>query len=175
MLTHTQPRMDGRRLDNRPTQARDHGDHPDESGSHDGHELSRQQSQVLNVGRTQRLATKKQRIGILARQKGVCAAPGCSHTHLEIHYVQWWHADGGPTDIDVMIGLCVRCHHLVHRGLFRISGNAVDGFDFRRQDNRPALAAYRDRKATQDELRQIRLVALAIAERRRQRERPHVA
>lgn len=153
VLTRRQPAMDGGRLANQPG----------------AHHVPRTQAQVLNVGRTQRLATRKQRIGILARQQGVCAAPGCSHTHLEIHHVQWWHDDGGPTDIDVMVGLCVRCHHLVHRNLLKISGDAVTGFVFTNRDNRPLLRGYRQRQAAHRELGRIRRTAAGIARRRQQR------
>lgn len=96
------------------------------------------QAQVLNVGRTRRSATLKQRRAILVRQGGVCATPGCHHTHLEIHHTIWW-SMGGPTDLDLMIGLCVRCHHLLHRGLLQINGNAVDGFTFTNRIGRPLL------------------------------------
>ncbi|MGB9012304.1 MAG: DUF222 domain-containing protein, partial [Aeromicrobium sp.] len=68
------------------------------------------QSRVLNVGRTHRLATLKQRRAVLARQEGRCAAPGCRNTHPEIHHVVWW-SRGGPTDLDNLVGLCSRCHH----------------------------------------------------------------
>ncbi|WP_332642404.1 HNH endonuclease, partial [Aeromicrobium sp.] len=71
-----------------------------------------------------------------ARQRGVCATPGCNHTHLEIHHVIWW-SMGGPTDVNLLIGLCVRCHHLLHRGLLNITGNAVDGFNFTNRHSRP--------------------------------------
>ena len=87
------------------------------------------QAQILNVGRDHRLATLKQRRAVLVRQHGQCATPGCHHTHLEIHHVIFW-SDGGKTDLDLMVGLCVRCHHLLHRGLLHITGTATDGFTF---------------------------------------------
>jgi hypothetical protein len=87
------------------------------------------QSRVLNVGRSHRAPTLKQRRAVLARQDGICAAPGCNHTHLEIHHVIWW-SKRGPTDLDLLIGLCLRCHHLLHRELLNITGNARDGFEF---------------------------------------------
>lgn len=94
------------------------------------------QAQVLNVGRTKYEPNIKQRRAVLARQKGVCAAPGCTHTHLEIHHTVFW-SGGGPTDLDLLVGLCVRCHHLLHRGSLSISGNAVDGFAFTNRVGRP--------------------------------------
>lgn len=95
----------------------------------------RQQDQILNVGRTRRLATLTQRRAVLARQKGICAAPGCGHTHLEIHHTVFW-SQGGRTDLDQLIGLCTRCHHLLHQGSLHITGNATDGFEFTTRDGR---------------------------------------
>ncbi|MET0927985.1 MAG: HNH endonuclease signature motif containing protein, partial [Aeromicrobium sp.] len=94
------------------------------------------QAQILNVGRTHRLATLKQRRAVIARQHGVCAAPGCRHTHLEVHH-SIWYSRGGTTDLDPLIGLCSRCHHLVHKNRLVITGNAVDGFDFTTRTGRP--------------------------------------
>ena len=87
------------------------------------------QARILNVGRSHRAPTLKQRRAVIARQGGICASPGCNHTHLEIHHVIWW-SKRGPTDLDLLIGLCVRCHHLLHRELLNITGNARDGFEF---------------------------------------------
>jgi hypothetical protein len=158
VLTHRQPAMDGSRLSNQPG----------------GRRVPRTQSQVLNVGRTQRFATRKQRIAVLARQEGVCAAPGCSHTHLEIHHVLWWHDHGGPTDLDLMVGLCRRCHHLVHRELLRITADGIGGFSFTDRDNRALLAGYHQRQAAHRELGRIRKVAARVAQRRRERSAPFI-
>lgn len=105
------------------------------------------QAQILNVGNTRHDPSLKQRRAVLVRQRGVCATPGCNHTHLEIHHTIWWSL-GGPTDLDLLIGLCVRCHHLLHRGLLNITGNAVDGFQFtnksgRRLHRRQRRSSYR--------------------------------
>jgi len=126
------------------------------------------QSRILNVGRAHRAPTLKQRRAVIARQGGVCASPGCKHTHLEIHHVIWW-SRGGPTDLDLLIGLCVRCHHLLHRGLLNITGNAHDGFEFTNRDKRPLLRAYRDRRATWREKHEIHKTALAIRRHREAR------
>ncbi|UIZ92986.1 DUF222 domain-containing protein [Corynebacterium sp. CNCTC7651] len=63
----------------------------------------------LSMGKT-RLATVAQRIALLAMQ-GVCAWTGCSKpfTQAEIHHIIPY-IEGGPTDIDNLIGLC-RQHH----------------------------------------------------------------
>ncbi|MEJ7756144.1 MAG: DUF222 domain-containing protein [Nocardioidaceae bacterium] len=75
---------------------------------------------VLNVGRRRRLANPAQRAAVLVRQDDTCAAPGCTHTHLDIHHITWW-TQGGTTNLDNLIGLCTRCHHLTHRGLLTIT------------------------------------------------------
>jgi hypothetical protein len=94
------------------------------------------QSQVLNVGRTRRHANRQQRRAILARQDGVCAAPGCNNTHLEIHHITWW-SRGGRTDLDDMIGLCVRCHHLVHRELLNVTAEGNGQISFTTKTGKP--------------------------------------
>ncbi len=93
-------------------------------------------AEILDVGRTQRLATPRQRKAVLARQRNECSAPGCHITHVEIHHVIWW-SKGGKTDLSNLIGLCSRCHHLLHRGLLNITGNAVDGFEFTNRVHHP--------------------------------------
>jgi hypothetical protein len=128
-------------------------------------------SQVLNVGRSHRLATLKQRRGVIARQGGVCAAPGCRNTHLEIHHVIWW-SDGGKTDIDILIGLCSRCHHLVHRRLLIITGTATDGFRFVNRDNRALKVAYRQRVANHREALRIHRTSIRMNARRQERLAP---
>ena len=96
-----------------------------------GHRLA----QILNAGTDRYQPNKLQRRAVIARQKGVCATPGCNHTHLQIHHVIWW-SHGGPTDLDLLIGLCTRCHTLLHRGRLHITGNAVDGFTFTNRNGR---------------------------------------
>lgn len=127
------------------------------------------QADVLNVGHTQRLATKKQRIAVIARQAGVCAAPGCTHTHLHVHHVIWWR-DGGPTDLDNLVGLCSRCHHLVHRKLLNVRSTGDGDFDFTNSDNRPLIADYRKRYAAHIERGRILKTAQIVRNQRQRRE-----
>ena len=129
------------------------------------------QARILNVGRSHRAATLKQRRAIVARQGGECAAPGCRHTHLEIHHSVWW-SHGGSTDLDQMVGLCVRCHHLLHRGLLHVTANGRGGFSFTNSDNRPLRRAYRERVAAHRETARIRRVARDL---RARRERPRAS
>lgn len=94
------------------------------------------QAEVLNVGRTQRLATPRQRDAVLARQDATCAAPGCASTYLEIHHVAWWDRDTGRTDLDNLVGICSRCHHLVHQHKLTITADEAGGFIFTRSTGR---------------------------------------
>lgn len=103
-------------------------------------------ARILNVGRTRRRAYRHQRRAIIARQGGECAALGCHNTHLENHQGTWW-SRGGHADLDDMIGLCVRCHHLVHRELFNIEPDRQGQFDFTTETGRPVERGIRPRVA----------------------------
>jgi hypothetical protein len=70
---------------------------------------------VLDVGRSKRLATPKQTKAIWLRQGGVCASNGCHHPIAHIHHETWWSA-GGHTDLANLTGLCAKCHSLTHAG-----------------------------------------------------------
>lgn len=76
---------------------------------------SRPGSGVLDVGRTRRVATLRQRKAVEARQGGRCATPGCENPIEEIHHIIWW-AAGGRTDQHNLSGECKGCHRLVHAG-----------------------------------------------------------
>ncbi|NKR55185.1 DUF222 domain-containing protein [Rhodococcus hoagii] len=68
----------------------------------------------LNLGRTSRTVSKKQRRALVARDHG-CAFPGCGAppAHCEGHHVKHW-AEGGPTDLDNLVLLCRYHHTLLH-------------------------------------------------------------
>jgi hypothetical protein len=73
-------------------------------------------SEVLDVGREQRLATRAQRRALRAMYR-TCAHPRC-HVRFEacrIHHVHWWDHHG-CTDPPNLIPLCSSHHHLVHEG-----------------------------------------------------------
>ena len=130
--------------------------------------LLRGNTDVLDVGRSYRLATLKHRRAVIARQGGQCATPGCHNTHLEMHHPTWW-SRGGKTSLDNLIGICSRCHHLVHRNLLTITALGQGGFEFTNKDNRPLLNAYRHRRDTHRENWHIRHTANDIRQRRTQR------
>ncbi|MBZ5741237.1 HNH endonuclease [Nocardioides mangrovi] len=68
-------------------------------------------SEVLDLGREQRLHSKAQRIAITLRQHGQCVAEGCDRTNgLHAHHLIEW-AKGGPTDLTNAVGLC-HWHHM---------------------------------------------------------------
>ncbi len=54
------------------------------------------------------------------RQGGTCAAPACWHPISHNHHLTWW-SHGGRTDLDNLIGLCRKCHTLVHSGRLELA------------------------------------------------------
>lgn len=69
--------------------------------------------QPLDVGREQRLYTRRQRIALATRDGG-CRWPGCERppSWTEAHHINHWARDGGRTDVADGILLC-RHHHLL--------------------------------------------------------------
>ena len=77
-------------------------------------------SAPLDVGHPTRLATRAQRTAILGTTGGRCAAAGCGNPATVIHHVQP-HADGGPTDLANLLGLCTASHHDIHTGRYTLT------------------------------------------------------
>ena len=71
---------------------------------------------VLKMGRRKRLFTAIQRLAIILRDR-CCQGEGCGApaSWNDVHHVRRW-ADGGKTDTDNGILLCIRCHGDVHAG-----------------------------------------------------------
>lgn len=69
---------------------------------------------VLDVGRSRRLFTARQRLALAARDGG-CVHPDCDRppSWCEAHHLREW-ADGGATSIDNGVLLCRHHHLLVH-------------------------------------------------------------
>jgi len=69
--------------------------------------------QPLDLGREQRLYSRRQRVALAARDGG-CRADGCDRppSWTEAHHIRFWHRDKGKTDIADGILLC-RHHHLL--------------------------------------------------------------
>ncbi|MET3641857.1 hypothetical protein ABIC73_003452 [Prescottella equi] len=74
----------------------------------------------LNLGRTSRTVSRKQRRALIARDHG-CAFPGCGAppAHCEGHHITHW-ADGGPTDLDNLVLLCRYHHTLLHHSHWEV-------------------------------------------------------
>jgi len=70
-------------------------------------------SEVLNLGRKQRMFTRAQRLALLERDGG-CAKCHAPPEHCEAHHIRWWDRGGG-TDLANGVMLCTRCHHDIHR------------------------------------------------------------
>ena len=68
----------------------------------------------LLLGRETRLANREQRRALRAlyRSCSLCDVP---FDHCQIHHVTWYRL-GGTTDIDNLLPVCSRHHHLVHEG-----------------------------------------------------------
>jgi hypothetical protein len=82
--------------------------------------------QCVNVGRTQRLFTERQRIGLAVRDGG-CRFPGCDRppSWCEAHHIDQWARDHGRTDLADGVLLCRRHHLLVHNNQWQVSRDAA--------------------------------------------------
>ena len=99
---------------------------------------------ALFLGRSQRLATRAQRLALIARDGG-CCFPGCDRpaAWCEAHHVIPW-LDGGPTDID---NLCLLCRY--HHREFERRGWPVEMSDGARSGSRRrSSTSNEDRSAT---------------------------
>ena len=76
---------------------------------------------VLNVGRTRRTVTRRQRTA-LATLHRTCAMPGCQipFADCDIHHLWWWHLQG-PTDLDLQVPLCATHHRRLHNGDYSLT------------------------------------------------------
>lgn len=82
-------------------------------------------SEILDVGRSQRLFTAAQAKALWLRDRH-CTFPGCEiPAHwTDAHHLKHW-IDGGPTDLGNAALLCGRHHTVVHRD--QLAGAVVDG------------------------------------------------
>ena len=81
---------------------------------------------VVNIGRTQRLFTRRQLTAMAVRDGG-CRFPGCERppAWTEGHHIKHWLRDHGETNVDFGILLCHTHHMLVHDNHWEIE--RVDG------------------------------------------------
>ncbi|HQV57236.1 MAG TPA: DUF222 domain-containing protein [Ilumatobacteraceae bacterium] len=81
---------------------------------------------VLDVGRTQRLATPAQRAALRTIYDS-CAIPGCAvlFDQTTIHHLTPW-IQHGPTDLIKLLPLCSTHHHAAHEGHWLITLDPAD-------------------------------------------------
>lgn len=87
-------------------------------------------TQPLDVGRSERLFTWRQRVAMAARDGG-CIFPGCDRppSWCEAHHIDFWARDDGSTDIARGVLLCRHHHMLMHNNGWEIT--ETDGkYDF---------------------------------------------
>ena len=83
--------------------------------------------QVLNLGRSQRLFSRRQRIALAARDRG-CRFPGCDRPPgwCEAHHINEWERDHGRTDVADGVLLCRHHHMLMHNNGWRVIRTGSD-------------------------------------------------
>ncbi|QEE62024.1 DUF222 domain-containing protein [Salinibacterium sp. dk2585] len=83
--------------------------------------------QPLDVGREQRLYTRRQRIALAARDGG-CRWPRCERppAWTEAHHIKHWFRDGGATNVADGILLCRHHHLLLHNNHWEITRTGGD-------------------------------------------------
>lgn len=98
--------------------------------------LTRGGSVPIDLGRATREPSEAQRRAAGALWP-TCTHPTCDRPFAwcELHHIIHW-ADGGPTDLDNLIPLCVRHHHLHHAGAFTIARQGDGAVVFLRPDRR---------------------------------------
>ena len=65
------------------------------------------------VGRTRRAATREQRLALRALYNA-CPLDGTPFGQCEIHHVNVFFEDGGPTDLDNLVPISETWHHRIH-------------------------------------------------------------
>ena len=83
--------------------------------------------EALNCGREQRVANRAQRRALRAMYR-TCGYPGCDvvFDRCDIHHVIEW-LRLGSTDLDNLLPLCSKHHHLVHEGRWRTHTRQTPG------------------------------------------------
>ncbi len=87
--------------------------------------------QPLDVGRSQRLFTARQRVALAVRDGG-CRWAGCERppSWCEAHHIEPWSSNGGRTDVADGVLLCRHHHLLVHNNGWQVERHQrADGVD----------------------------------------------
>ncbi|MEP6659079.1 MAG: DUF222 domain-containing protein [Acidimicrobiales bacterium] len=81
-------------------------------------------NEILDFGRSRRVASDAQYKALVVRDAG-CRFPGCDRPPgwCQAHHIVQW-PDGGRTDLDNLVLLCLTHHQLVHHQHWRIEGSA---------------------------------------------------
>ena len=84
---------------------------------------------VVNVGRSKRTFTPRQRVGLEVRDGG-CRFPGCDRppSWCEAHHINEWYRHHGSTDLADGMLLCRHHHLLVHNNDWRVTREGADYF-----------------------------------------------
>src|SRR3954447_9413184 len=90
----------------------------------------------LYVGRKHKDPNTYQRAAVWSRSGGRCESPHCTGVMRHIHHVWWW-SKGGPTNIDNLLGVCWRCHSLIHKERLTVTRLGNQQFAFADDDKRP--------------------------------------
>lgn len=84
----------------------------------------------LNLGRSVRLPTARQRRAVEQRDGRRCSMPGCTRVHgLQAHHLRHW-ARGGRTDLDNLALFCHYHHRLFHEDGWTASRRADGSLGF---------------------------------------------
>jgi hypothetical protein len=80
------------------------------------------EGEILDVGRSERTANRQQRRALRAMHR-TCGHPDCTvgFSACRIHHIKFWWKHLGRTDMDNLLPLCERHHHLVHEGGWALS------------------------------------------------------
>jgi len=108
--------------------------------------IMRGASEVVDVGRTQRLATPAIRKAVWARSGGVCEI--CHQVpaiRCQVHHIRPWE-HGGETSLENSLLVCSHDHHLLHEGRHTVKRTA-EGFQLVRPDGSLPRLPYRFRPA----------------------------
>ena len=88
------------------------------------------ESVPLDVGRTRRLFTTKQRVALNTRDRG-CAFPHCERPARwsDAHHITHW-LDGGPTNLTNLVLLCRRHHRMIHHSEWTVRMSGIGHPEF---------------------------------------------
>ena len=90
----------------------------------------------LWLGRNQRLANAAQRLAVAVRDGG-CFQCGAPMHRCELHHIQEWHRDRGPTDIGNLVAVCRRHHKWLETGNLVVRPDPNGGYQAVPRDGQP--------------------------------------